>query len=108
MTTFVHEQGRYGHDVGVPDSNMSLNSVSIGVFPTSRTKKSCSTTDELILLSEGSLSNNLPNRVGWLGYWFLEYSSKAHWVFSCRLSMYVGSVNPDASKGKTQNIYQFV
>ena len=57
--------------------------------------------DELILRKDGSLNNNFPKRVGWFGYWFLVYSSKAHCVFSCRLSIYCGSVKPEAS-AKTQ------
>ena len=53
--------------------------------------------EELMLRNDGSLRRSFPKRVGWLGYWFLVYSSRAHWVFSCRLSMYWGSVRPDAS-----------
>ena len=56
--------------------------VSIGVLPTSLTKKSCSITEADTVLREGSLSNSLPNLVGWLGYWVLQYSSSAHWDFS--------------------------
>ena len=52
--------------------------VSIGVLPTSLTKKSCSITEADTVLREGSLSNSLPNLVGWLGYWVLQYSSSAH------------------------------
>ncbi len=57
--------------------------------------------EELILRRDGSLNNNFPKRVGWFGYWFLVYSSRAHCVFSCKLSMYWGSVKPEASV-KTQ------
>lgn len=54
----------------------------------------------LILRKDGNLNNNFPKRVGWFGYWFLVYSSNAHCVFSCRLSMYCGSVRPEASDVK--------
>lgn len=57
--------------------------------------------DGLILRNEGSRNNSFPKRVGWFGYWFLVYSSKAHCVFSWRLSMYWGSVRPDASDVKS-------
>lgn len=39
-----HIDGRYGHEKLLPDSNISRMSVSIGVFPTSRTKNNCSIT----------------------------------------------------------------
>ena len=53
-----------GHWKVLPDSSMSLIRVSIGVFPTRRTKKSCSITDEETVRSEGSLRRSLPNLVG--------------------------------------------
>ena len=71
--------------------------VSIGVLPTSLTKKSCSITEADTVLREGSLSSSLPNLVGWLGYWVLQYSSSAHWDFSCSCSMVPDSVRPHAS-----------
>lgn len=76
---------------------MSLIRVSIGVFPTSLTKKSCSMTWELTVRSEGSLRSSLPNLVGWFGYWFLQYSSRAHCDFSCRFSICGTSDKPQAS-----------
>jgi hypothetical protein len=36
--------------------------------------------------------------VGWLGYWVLQYSSRAHWDFSCNCSIWFGSERPHASK----------
>ena len=53
-----------GHWKVDPDRSMSRMRVSIGVFPTSRTKKSCSMTAEETVLSDGSLSKSFPNRVG--------------------------------------------
>ena len=69
---------RVGHWKVLPDNSMSRMRVSIGVLPTSLTKKSCSITEADTVLREGSLSNSLPNLVGWLGYWVLQYSSSAH------------------------------
>lgn len=63
---------------GVLERSMSLIKVSTGVLPTSLTKKSCSITAEDTVLMEGSLKSNLPNRLGWLGYWVRQYSSRAH------------------------------
>ena len=77
---------------------MSRMRVSIGVLPTSLTKKSCSITEADTVLREGSLSNSLPNLVGWLGYWVLQYSSSAHCDFSCSCSMTGGEVRPMASE----------
>lgn len=42
--TECHIEVRYGHEKLLPESSMSLISVSIGVLPTSRTKNSCSMT----------------------------------------------------------------
>ncbi len=53
-----------GHWNELPERIMSLIRVSIGVFPTRRTKKSCSITDLDTVRSEGSRSSNLPNLVG--------------------------------------------
>lgn len=75
-------------------------SVSIGVFPTNLTKNSCSITCELTVLSEGNLSSSLPNLVGWLGYCVLQYSSRAHWDFSCKDSICPTSLKPQASEIK--------
>ena len=80
-----------------PDSSMSRMRVSIGVLPTSLTKKSCSITEADTVLREGSLSSSLPNLVGWLGYWVLQYSSNAHWDFSCSCSIVPDWVRPHAS-----------
>ena len=54
----------YGQLKLLPLSSMSLMSVSIGVFPTSRTKNSCSITCEDTVLRDGSRSSSLPNLVG--------------------------------------------
>lgn len=54
----------YGQLKLLPLSSMSLMSVSIGVLPTSRTKKSCSITCDETVRSDGSRSNSLPNLVG--------------------------------------------
>lgn len=71
--------------------------VSIGVLPTKRTKNSCSITDDETVRREGSRSRSFPKRLGWFGYWLLTYSSRAHWDFSCRLSMWAASDRPQAS-----------
>lgn len=81
----------------LPDSSMSLIRVSMGVFPTRRTKKSCSMTEEETVRREGKRSSSFPNLLGWLGYWLLTYSSKAHWDFSCRPSTWATSDRPQAS-----------
>ena len=67
-----------GHWKVLPESSMSLMSVSIGVLPTSRTKNSCSMTEEDTVLRDGSRKSSFPNLVGWLGYWLRQYSSRAH------------------------------
>ena len=71
-----------GHWKEFPESSMSLMSVSMGVFPTRRTKKSCSMTEGETVRREGSRSRSLPKRVGWFGYWLRQYSSSAHCDFS--------------------------
>ena len=57
-----------GHWNWLPDISMSLIRVSMGVLPTSRTKKSCSIAADDTVLSEGKRRSSLPNLVGWLGY----------------------------------------
>lgn len=54
----------YGQLKLLPLNSMSLISVSIGVFPTNRTKNSCSITCDDTVLSDGNRSNSLPNLVG--------------------------------------------
>lgn len=82
LQTLCHIELIYGQLKLLPLSNMSLMSVSIGVLPTRRTKNNCSITCELTVLREGNRSRSLPNRVGWLGYCVLQYSSSAHCDFS--------------------------
>ncbi len=86
-----------GHWNDGPDMIMSLIRVSIGVLPTRRTKNSCSITWDDTVLKEGNLRSRRPKRVGWLGYWVLQYSSRAHCDFSCICSMIWTSVSPGAS-----------
>lgn len=93
-----HCNGMYGQLNELPLKSMSLISVSIGVLPTKRTKNNCSMTCELTVLNDGNRSNNLPNRVGWFGYCVLQYSSNAHWDFSCKLSIWATSDKPQASE----------
>ena len=92
-----------GHWNVDPDKTISLMRVSIGVFPTSRTKNNCSMTDEDTVLRLGRRNNNFPKRVGWLGYWLLQYSSRAHCDFSCNCSIIWTSLNPGASKYRKTN-----
>ena len=56
-------------DADVPDRSMSRIRVSIGVFPTKRTKNTCSITLWFTVRIEGNLSNSLPKRLGCVGYW---------------------------------------
>lgn len=56
-------------DVEVPDRSMSLIRVSMGVFPTRRTKNTCSITLWFTVRIEGSLNKSLPRRLGCVGYW---------------------------------------
>ena len=67
-----------GHWNEGPDMIMSLINVSIGVFPTSLTKNSCSMTAGDTVLKLGSRSSNFPNLMGWFGYCVRQYSSRAH------------------------------
>ncbi len=76
---------------------MSRMRVSIGVFPTSRTKKSCSMTAGETLRREGRRRRSFPKRAGWVGYCVRQYSSRAHWDFSCRDSTWATSERPQAS-----------
>ena len=95
----------YGQLKLLPLSSMSLISVSIGVFPTSRTKNSCSITCDDTVLSEGNRSSSLPNLVGWFGYWVLQYSSRAHCDFSWSDSMCATSDSPHASETEKEQIW---
>ena len=79
---------------------MSLMSVSMGVFPMSLTKKSCSITCGDTILSEGSLNSSLPKRVGCEGDSLLQYSSNALTDFSCRPSIRLVSERPGGSAGE--------
>lgn len=102
ISTFLvvvsHCRGIYGQLKDPPLRSISLIRVSIGVFPTNRTKKSCSITCELTVRSDGNRRRSFPNRVGWLGYWLLTYSSSAHCDFSWILSTWFMSVSPQVSK----------
>lgn len=101
-----HWMDMYGQLKEPPLRSMSRIRVSMGVLPTSRTKKSCSMTWALTERSEGRRRSSLPKRVGWLGYCDRSYSSRAHCAFSCRDSMWAESDNPQASakkRGKIQS-----
>lgn len=95
-----HWRGMYGQLKDEPLSSMSLIKVSMGVFPTSRTKNNCSITCDETDRNEGNRRSSLPNLVGWFGYWVRQYSSNAHWLFSCSDSMWLMSVKPHASVGE--------
>ena len=56
-----------GHWKVLPVISISRIKVSIGVFPTSRTKKSCSMTAGDTVRKEGRRKSSRPNLVGWLG-----------------------------------------
>jgi len=92
----------YGQLNEPPLSSMSLMSVSMGVLPTRRTKKSCSMTWAEMVRRDGSRSSSLPKRVGCPGYCVLTYSSSAHCDFSWIDSTCVTSDIPHASA--THNI----
>ena len=100
-----HWRLMYGQLKEDPLNNISRIKVSMGVFPTSLTKKSCSMTWELTVRRDGNLRRSFPNRVGWFGYWVRQYSSSAHWDFSWRDSMWATSVRPHASV-KIKNTHQ--
>lgn len=89
--------GMYGQLKLDPERSMSRIRVSIGVLPTRRTKKSCSMTGAETIRKDGRRSRRRPKRVGWLGYWFRTYSSRAHWDFSWMLSTWPISDSPTAS-----------
>ena len=57
----------FGHWKVLPVISMSRMSVSIGVLPTRRTKKSCSITAGETVRKDGSRRRSRPNLVGWLG-----------------------------------------
>ena len=97
VTAEVGELEVWGHWNDGPDMIMSRIRVSMGVLPTSRTKNNCSITCEETVLNEGRRNRSLPNRVGWFGYCVRQYSSSAHWDFSCICSMTWTSVNAGAS-----------
>lgn len=67
------------------------------------------TCDETVL-SDGNRSNSFPKRVGWFGYWVRQYSSRAHWDFSCNDSICAISDRPHASKArqKREKIISYV
>ena len=88
---------RLGEVLLLPLRTISRIRVSMGVLPTSRKKKTCSMTWDDTVLNDGNRSKSLPNRVGWLGYCVRQYSSKAHWDFSCSCSMAWAFVKPGAS-----------
>ena len=100
------EEGDIEDEVGhwnwlfAPDISMSRINVSMGVFPTSRTKKSCSITVDETVRRDGRRNKSFPNRVGWFGYCVRQYSSKAHCDFSCNWSIVWDSVSPHASTKK--------
>ena len=103
MQGYVVEVGSlFGHWKVLPERSMSLMRVSMGVFPTSLTKNSCSITEAETVLKEGRRRRSLPNLVGWLGYWVLQYSSRAHCDFSCSCSITEESVKPIASENRKE------
>lgn len=57
-------ESKLGEVLLLPFKTMSRISVSMGVLPTSRRKKTCSITCEETVRSEGSRSKSLPKRVG--------------------------------------------
>ena len=81
-----------------PVRSMSLMIVSVVTFPRSLTKNNCSITEAETVRREGSLRRSLPNLVGWLGYWVRQYSSRAHWDFSCSCSIVPESDKLEASE----------
>lgn len=89
--------GTYGQLIELPESCMSRISVSMGVFPTRRMKKSCEMRLAGTARRAGRRRSRRPKRWGWLGYCILSYSVRATWAFSCRDSTWTGSVSPQAS-----------
>lgn len=90
--------GTYGQLIELPESCMSRISVSMGVFPTRRMKKSCEMRLAGTARRAGRRKSRRPKRWGWLGYCILSYSVRATWAFSCRDSTWTGSVRPQASE----------
>lgn len=90
--------GTYGQLIELPESCMSRISVSMGVFPTRRMKKSCEMRLAGTARRAGRRRSRRPKRWGWLGYCILSYSVRATWAFSCRDSTWTGSVRPQASE----------
>lgn len=90
--------GAYGQLMELPDSCMSRMSVSMGVLPTRRMKKSWEMRLAGTALRAGNRSRSRPKRCGCPGYCMRSYSVRATWAFSCRLSTWAGSVSPHASK----------
>ncbi len=96
---FSYCPGTYGQLMVLPESCMSRISVSMGVLPTSRMKKSWEMRLAGTALRAGSRSRSRPKRCGWPGYCMRSYSVRATCAFSCRLSMCAGSDSPHASAG---------
>lgn len=90
--------GTYGQLIELPESCMSRISVSMGVFPTRRMKKSCEMRLAGTARKAGRRRSRRPKRWGWLGYCIRSYSVRATWAFSCRDSTWTGSVSPQASE----------
>lgn len=90
--------GTYGQLIELPESCMSRISVSMGVFPTRRMKKSCEMRLAGTARRAGRRRSRRPKRWGWLGYCILSYSVRATWAFSCRDSTWTWSVSPQASE----------
>lgn len=88
----------------LPESCMSRISVSMGVLPTRRMKKSWEMRLAGTARRAGRRSSKRPKRWGWLGYCILSYSVRATWAFSCRDSTWAGSVRPHASVKQTKCI----
>lgn len=95
----VYCPGMYGQLMELPESCMSRISVSMGVLPTRRMKKSWEMRLAGTALRAGSRSRSRPKRCGWPGYCMRSYSVRATCAFSCRLSMCAGSDSPHASAG---------
>ncbi len=95
----VYCPGTYGQLMELPESCMSRISVSMGVLPTRRMKKSWEMRLAGTALRAGSRSKSRPKRCGWPGYCMRSYSVRATCAFSCRLSMCAGSDSPHASAG---------
>lgn len=93
----VYCPGTYGQLMELPDSCMSRISVSMGVLPTRRMKKSWEMRFAGTARRAGRRSSKRPKRCGWFGYCNLSYSVRATWAFSCRDSTWAGSVSPHAS-----------